>query len=344
MTLPVHHQYVTHRMEATSDIYNYDMHINWHKEPDVSTMGYYAQFAFYFANGTVGYMGLQKDSNQGKKAIFSIWDASGTSRAIPAHSVCKRFDHEGNGTMCLQAFEWKAGHEYKLRIWRIKDSSNGNSEKWGGWVIDDKTGDEFLIGVVEVGNSNGFSGYGSLNGYTVATIENYQTGQMTTVECAKMPYFGVTWTGPFGNNGAKRSTYSSLQYNTGMGNPCTESSNAQSNGINSVTTETGAGVVRTTREGDNVWAKFDQVYLDQNECLFSWAENLLPQMFNQTVFKHRRLTRSLYGIYYRDYSHNGKGYSIIINSSTDQLMVGEPGGTMSNYGALSAMKRSAGCI
>ncbi len=344
MTLPVHHQYVVQEMAATTDIYNYDMHINWHQEPDAGLMGYYAQFAFYFSNGTVGYMGLQKDSNQGKKAIFSIWDASGTSRAMPAHEVCKRFDHEGNGSMCLQKFEWKAGREYKLRVWRIKDSVSSTSEKWGGWVIDYKTGEEFLIGVIEVGNSDGHSGYGGLNGHTVATIENYQTSQMAKLECANMPYFGVTWSGPFGNNGVLRSTYSSLRYNTGVGDPCTASSNAQSNSINSFITETGAGVSRTTREGENVFAKYDQFYLDQNECLFSWAENLLPQMFNQAIFKHRRLTRSLYGIYYRDYSFNGKGYSIIINSVADRLFVGEPGGAMRDYGPLSAMKRSAGCM
>ena len=53
------------------------MHVVWHKEPDASQMGYYAQFAFYFQTGSVGYMGLQKDSQSGKKAIFSIWDSQG---------------------------------------------------------------------------------------------------------------------------------------------------------------------------------------------------------------------------------------------------------------------------
>jgi hypothetical protein len=340
MTLPVHHQYVQYQMEANEDVYNYDMHINWHQEPDARPMGYYAQFAFYFANGTVGYMGLQKDNNEGKKAIFSIWDNSGNSRAVPARDVCKRFDHEGNGTMCLQKFEWKAGREYKLRVWRIKDSFNGYSEKWGGWVIDYETGEEFLIGVIEVGNSTGMKGYGGLNGYSIATTENYGSG---VVDCKNMPYFGVTWTGPFGNNGNKRATYTNMRYNTGVGDPCTESTNAQSNAINSVTSETGAGVVRTNGDGDNVWAKYDQGFLDQNECLFRWAEKELPGMFNQAVFKHRRLTRSLYGMHYRDYSYNGKGHSIIINSIADRILVGEPGGAMKDLGALSVMKRTAGC-
>lgn len=340
MTLPVHHQYVQYSMDTMEDVYNYDMHINWHQEPDTSTMGYYAQFAFYFANGTVGYMGLQKDNVEGKKAIFSIWDNSTNSRAVPARDVCRRFDHEGNGTMCLQKFEWKAGREYKLRIWRLKDSFNGYSEKWGGWVIDYATGEEFLIGVIEVGNTNGFKGYGGLNGSAIATIENYGTGN---VDCRSMPYFGVTWTGPFGNNGSKRATYTNVTYRTGMGDPCTESSNAQSNAINSVTTETGAGVARTNGDGDNIWAKYDQASLDQNECLFKWAEKSWPDTFNQAVFKHKRLTRSLFGIYYRDYTFNGKGYSIIINSLSDRILVGDPGGSMKDLGALSVMKRSAGC-
>ena len=59
--LPVHHQYVLFNSETRNvDYYNYDMHVVWHKEPDASQMGYYAQFAFYFQTGSVGYMGLQK--------------------------------------------------------------------------------------------------------------------------------------------------------------------------------------------------------------------------------------------------------------------------------------------
>lgn len=343
MSFPVHHQYVWYQMEANEDIYNYDMHLTWHQEPDATGMGYYAQFAFYFANGTLGYMGLQKDNQEGKKAIFSIWDNSAQARAVPAHAACKRFDHEGNGSMCLQSFQWKAGRDYKLRVWRIKDSYNGYTEKWGGWVIDYQTGEEFLIGIVEVANTNGFKGYGGLNGSAVGTLENYQGGTFSSIECRNMPYFGITWNGPYGNNGAKRATQTNLTYKTGMGDPCIDSTNSQSNAINSVTTETGAGVQRTTGEGENVWAKFDQASLDQNECLFKWAEKSWPDMFNQSVFKQKRLTRSLFGIYYRDYSYNGKGYSIIINNISDRILVGDPGGGMKDLGALSVMKRSAGC-
>ena len=231
-----------------------------------------------------------------------------------------------------------------MRVWRIKDSYNGYSEKWGGWVIDYVTGEEFLIGVIEVPNTNGFKGYGGLNGSAVGTLENYQGSNLTSIECNNMPYFGITWNGPYGNNGAKRATQTNLTYNTGMGNPCIESTNSQSNAINSVTSETGAGVRRSTGEGENVWAKYDQANLEQNECLFKWAEKELPAMFNQAVFKHKRLTRSLFGIYYRDYTYNGKGYSIIINSISDRVLVGEPGGAMKDLGPLSAMKRQAGCV
>ena len=89
--LPVHHQYVLFNSEArNTDYYNYDMHVVWHKEPDASQMGYYAQFAFYFQTGSVGYMGLQKDNQSGKKDIFSIWVSQGLAQ--PASSACKRFD------------------------------------------------------------------------------------------------------------------------------------------------------------------------------------------------------------------------------------------------------------
>lgn len=71
--LPVHHQYVMYSVDQRdTDYYNYDMHVTWHKEPDASQMGFFAQFAFYFQTGSVGYMGLQKDAAGGFTNLGSL--------------------------------------------------------------------------------------------------------------------------------------------------------------------------------------------------------------------------------------------------------------------------------
>jgi len=193
--VPVHLQYGQYiaNTPAPEGFYNVDMHLTWHKEPDVRAMGFYAQFAYWFQNGAGGYIGLQQDNYEGKKAIFSVWDKGQAQTVFPVASNCQRFGHEGSGAMCLKSFQWKAGHEYKLRVWRLKDSYNGSTEKWGGWVIDYTTGEETLIGVVEVKNTDGLKGYGGLSGTSIAVNEFYSSGnrEADSITCENMPYLGV---------------------------------------------------------------------------------------------------------------------------------------------------------
>ena len=340
--LPVHHQYVLFNSETRNvDYYNYDMHVVWHKEPDASQMGYYAQFAFYFQTGSVGYMGLQKDSQSGKKAIFSIWDSQGLAQ--PASSVCKRFNHEGNGTSCIIPFEWKPGHEYKLRLWRIQNSFNGAGEKWGGWVVDYTSGEETLIGVIQVNNSHGRQGFGGLNGQAIATIENYYGGGVKTVQCSNMSNFAVTWTGPFINNASKRFDTAQVTYNTGVGNPCQHNNNANSNGFNSVTSQTGFDVTPQNPESSDLWAKYSRKQLEEADCIFAWAERNWYDIFDQSKFKHRRINRTLYGMYYRDYAVNGSGHSVIISYPTGQILKGDPAGGYTNLGSLETWLHQSNC-
>lgn len=340
--LPVHHQYVLFNSEArNTDYYNYDMHVVWHKEPDASQMGYYAQFAFYFQTGSVGYMGLQKDNQSGKKAIFSIWDSQGLAQ--PASSTCKRFNHEGNGTSCIIPFDWKAGHEYKLRVWRIQDSYDGASEKWGGWIIDYMSGEETFIGVVQVFNSKGERGFGSLNGQAITTIENYFGGGITSLGCSNMPNFAVTWNGPFVNNASKRFDTAVVKYDTGVGNPCQNNNSAMSNGFTAVTSQTGNDVRPQTNNATDLWAKYSRQQLDEVDCIFAWAERNWYDVFDQTKFKHRRINRSLYGQHYRDYAINGSGHSVIISYPTGQLLKGDPAGGFTNLGSLEYWLHQSNC-
>lgn len=346
IVLPTHTQYARISVGETpvSGFYNYDMHLRWLKEPDVTRMGFYAQFYFSFQVGTGGYMGLQQDRDQGKKAIFSVWDVAGRQTATPAAASCKRFGHEGTGTSCIIPFAWKAGHEYKLRVWRLAGNPSTSSEQWGGWVIDYTNGDETLIGVVEVANSAGYAGYGGLTGDTTTTLEYYGgNGTDNGVACNQLPYFGATWNGPFANNGTLLPRSAVANYHTGIGTACANNVNTSANAPFSFTSEAGGSVRMKTNEGGALWAKYPYDTYAQTDCLYNWAEQNFPALFSQTGFRQRRISQSLFGFYLRDYRNNGDGYALIADTTTGQLMAGLPGGDMTSLGSLADLKRQALC-
>lgn len=347
IVLPTHTQNVRIQMAQSpaEGFYNYDMHLRWHKEPDVSKMGFYAQFYFQFQAATGGYMGLQQDRTEGKKAIFSIWDVAGRQSAIPVASNCVRFGHEGTGTSCILPFAWKAGHEYKLRVWQMGANPARTNPQWGGWVIDYTTGEETLIGVIELKDSEGRVGYGGLNGETVATVEYYGgNGTDNGVPCNQLPYFGVTWNGPFGNNGTALPRSATPVYNTGIGTACTSNVNTSANAPFSLTSEAGGTVHAATPAGASLWARFPYDTYAETDCLYNWAETQFSSIFDQSAFRQRRISQSLFGFYLRDYRSNGNGYALIADTTTGQLMAGMPGGDMTNLGSLASLKKQARCI
>ena len=344
---PSHLQYNQYMLttQVPEGYYNMDMHLTWHKEPDVRYMGFYAQFAFYFQNGAGGYTGLQQDNYDGKKAIFSIWDKGNAQTAFPVASNCQRFGHEGTGAMCLKSFQWKAGHEYKMRVWRIKDSYNGSTEKWGGWVVDYTTGEETLIGIIEVKNTDGHKGYGGLAGSAITVSEFYGSNnrEADSITCASMPYFGTTWYGPFANNGSIAPDYVSSSYNTTMGTACPNNVRAVSPAPYTVVAENGGAITRVNNEYQNIWEKYNLANLKEIDCTYTWAEQQIPEMFNQALFLHRRISRSKYNLYYRDYTHNGTGHSLMLDTTTNHLILGKPDGTIDHLGDADYWKRQAGC-
>lgn len=348
LQLPMHTQYLSYQTNsgaASEGFYNHDMHIKWHKEPDVSNMGFYAQFYFTFQAGTGGYTGLQQDRIDGKKAIFSIWDVGNQQTAFPVASNCQRFGHEGTGTSCILPFQWKAGHEYKMRVWRISGNTNGSSEKWGGWAIDYVTGEETLIGIIEVKNSAGYSGYGGLTGSTISTVEFYgaNTAATNAVTCGNMPYFGVTWNGPFSNNAFKTPDSVVNKYTTGIGTACPNNVNSVANAPFSATTETGATIRAVVPENTNLWKKYNLQSYREVDCLYNWGEQFMPAAFNQAQFKHRRISRSLFGYYYRDYRSDGDGHALISDTVSNRLFMGKVGGEMEDLGDLTSWKQRSGC-
>lgn len=323
--------------------YNTDMHVTLHEEVP-SGWGYYAMYWFTFQSGYGGYAGLQKstDPNKPKIAIFSIWDAQGRQTAMPVPgTVCQRFGHEGSGTMCLLSFDWKAGTEYKMRVWKILNSNTGYSEKWGAWVIDVKTGHETLIGMIELYNTNNQIGYGNLDNFGYSNVLEVFSGP-TNAQCSDLPYFAATWKGPYANNGSINPKLVRASNGTGVGTSCPQA-DFRSNAPFTFTQEVGKGVTRNSIEGDLSWKNFDLGKLNKIDCMFTWAERQYPDVFVQVGRKQRVLSNSMFGLYYRDYKVNGKGSAIVVDTINNKVMKSDSGGANTVVGPLSESLKAANC-
>lgn len=320
--------------------FNHDIHVTWEKEP-ADGWGMYAMYYFSFQAGVGGYIGIQKtvDPTRPKTVLFSVWDAPGKQSAMPAGGSCTRFGHEGSGSMCLMAFNWKAGTEYKLRVWRILNSQTNYSEKWGAWIIDVKTGEETMIGMVELYNINNQIGYGALNYNNLMTVTEYFAGP-SSADCSNVPNFNVTWKGPYGNNGSANPTYAIGSYTTGIGTVC-QQNNITTNGVFSTTQENGPSISRTTTDGKYLWSHYDLNKINKIDCVFNWAETRYGDVLKQPRLK--RLSQTQFSQYYRDYRVDGKGSVIIADTLTDKVFKYDSGGVNTMIGDLSTVRATAGC-
>ena len=290
-----------------------DTYLTWKSEP-TSTWGYYAQNYFQFTSNIGGYYGLQKDPN-GKRAIFSMWDQTkGTVRATSTHPNCKRFDHEGDGTMCFAPIQWKAGTEYRINITKSADGKN-----WTATLTDTSTNVKTVIGSINVGNASGFVGYGNLanNGH-ITTLEYYMGDSSAT--CNQMPYFGVGWRGPFMNNGTVNPMSVRPAFDNAMGTKC-PNVNAYSNSLFSVTQESGASIVQTSTNWSLFWNYSDYLKYNKIDCFFNWAEKTYPQAFNQAQFTEKRVSKFTGEYYYRDYRNYQSDSYALAASKTDFYLV-----------------------
>lgn len=334
VTLPVHHAYIDYSGKVNEAIYNHDIHLTWNKDPDASKMGYYSQYAFYFDVGVVGYMGLQKDKD-GKKAIFSIWDKPNAISASPLMDWCRRFGHEGSGAQCIIPFEWKAGREYKMRVWKINEPG---AEKWGGWVVDYATGEETLIGVI------GTQGYGGLTGYSIAVIENYGPGDAGFLNCNYFKDLSVTWKGPYYNNGSKTAEQAYSRYTTGVGNSCEQQTSIETSSVGVVKMMHDVGVVNKRNTGGAIWDPQKTAYISRYDCLFNWAERQMPDVFDQRPFRHRRLSTHVFNNYIRDYRDGGVGNALIIDKLRNTVIVGRTDGSYEDMGEVDKWLKESQCF
>ncbi len=154
------------------------------------SQSYFYASQFAFTDGTVGYIGIQTDA-RGKRAVFSIWDATGASCSAVAGAICQRFDGEGEGWQTMIPYNWVAGHSYRTRVWAVRTDASG--EWWLGAIIDDTLGTEAIIGSIHVP-----IGRGRLSGHITTWTEWY--GPHVTA-CNQLPISVIFFGPPRANGG-----------------------------------------------------------------------------------------------------------------------------------------------
>ncbi|MBF0609600.1 MAG: hypothetical protein G8345_05865 [Magnetococcales bacterium] len=194
LSLPIHVSQGIFYFDPTVRLQDQQVELAWQTAPKPPKgLGYYAQYLFAFENDVVGYMGLQWD-NQGKKAIFSVWDQPGQITALPEEG-CKRFGHEGSGASCITPYNWPMHDLHTLHLFSLGTTSHG--ERWQVTVNNSSLSQPAVVGTLTLQNSKGFTGYGKLKTTSYATLEYYGSARMT---CETLPVLAIRWQGPYANS------------------------------------------------------------------------------------------------------------------------------------------------
>ena len=191
--------YVAQSWTLPPEVWNIDTWL-WPSllSPDVSIS---QEFRF---TGTTGLMSLEQGTEGMRQASFTIRDASGAQRSVIPGAECRAISSGGHpgagipgaaGRTCAIPYDFRTGRWYRLRIWRLNDTSLGRW--WGGWVIDN-AGNESLIGYILAprGNDDLITSTRSR-----VTSGHYPCGR-------RLPPSTVYFYQPILNNGGSRATIS----------------------------------------------------------------------------------------------------------------------------------------
>ena len=159
-------------------------------------VGYFWSHQVAFIDGEAAYFGLQTlgrhpDGQEGKVAIFSVWNAL----SARGPGIAKRFDGEGEGFQTMIPFEWKARHKYQLRMFR--SGSNPKGTEWTATVQEEGSGQERVIGRITVPKK-----WGYLSNWSVMWSERYTGPEIET--CDDVGYSKVLFGQPAANGGQVR--------------------------------------------------------------------------------------------------------------------------------------------
>lgn len=317
------------------------------QEPADKSWGYYAQFFFAFQNGSYGYIGPRWDAvNQRKWLVFAGWDSTnGEVKLINngSNSECFRSTTNGLQSRCINYYEWKAGRTYTLRL--EKASGGVDGQRWAAYVMDVATDEKIHLGTFELPNNNARGN--NISPHNMAhTNEFWQGGSGKT--CADVPYYGIEWNGPFGNNLSRTASNSQVDYNDGDG--------ARVNGCTNVNTqnlltqigpfglrqEVGPGISHTNTHGSDV-GNFDvKKLVDPIDCVFNWVEKTFPAATIGTE-SIRRQSYLNGGQYVRDYRHGGNGFRVGVNVSDLSLIFDYSDGQNTNLGNVTQYYEATNC-
>jgi hypothetical protein len=313
-------------------LFNYDQHIKILREPQEKLygmyVGYYAMSAWTYSSGIPAYMGLQQDY-MGKKVVFSSWDPPAeTGLTVKTnHPNCKRFGHEGTGVMCTPKFEWKAGVEYSLSVTKISETNYG--DKYQAKLINISSQEEYVIGEIEMPTYNpglqyggpAYVGYGGISPAGITnTIEYYYGPQNMT--CSTLPYMGVEWKGPYGDNNTRFPNGSIGYPNTPVGENCENNVRATSTNEPYTFIQEASGNLITNMQQNN-WVITPEQTIGFNEidCILNRAEFLYSNLFDQKKFKHIQISKTVGNLYGRDYRDRGtnNGTQLYVDMRTNTL-------------------------
>lgn len=312
--------------------------LKWLREPD-SSWGYYAQFFWTFKAGNGAYTGLQQDSysREKKKMIFSIWDKDSSHKVRMVSSWCNRFDWEGDGAQCISQYNWKAGRTYSFRV--QKEPGGVSSQRWASYVVDNTTDEKTLIGILEVPNYQNYHGSGNIETHNITTTAEFYEGDRSA-PCSAVPYMGLEWNGPFGNNGTVTPYGNRVDYTVGVGAGCTNVNTTQT-GPHSARQEIGPNIRTVTPNFTNTIKPINSERYDTMSCLFTWLENAFPAATGQ-----REVRRNSYmenGNYMRDYRRNGQGFQLGVVDKTNEVFFLDSSGMRGSFGNTDQYVSALGC-
>lgn len=147
------------------------------KAGQTAQWGWFYCLTFGFSGGNGGYIGMQTDDN-GKRFVFSIWDATGAWAVAPG-AVAEPFGGEGVGYHIILPYAWVAGRTYQFEV--IESST---PHYWDAFVKDMTTAIRTQIGYIRVP-----SGWGRITSRFDNFVEWYRA---PAPGCNAIPYSYVT--------------------------------------------------------------------------------------------------------------------------------------------------------
>lgn len=376
MAVPIHTQIAEHYFEDQSYASMMEVDVNWEIAPP-SGWGSYAQFYTRFQAGerSGAYMGLQQDDRDGKKIIFSMWDASASHKVRPyALPHCQRFSHEGLGAMCIMKFQWKPGVKYKLVMGIIPAKAGDvGFTRWGGWLVE-STGAETFIGGYEVPNYNGLQGVGGLYPPSIMMVMEYYLAPKN-VQCSSLPQQSLTWSG-LRVNGNRKPKNVSVRYQTFLSD-CVNSEYVRSyaKGTDSITQTTNMLSVPRATQGPFLWtadnvtpvpqpttpvvpapttpvvttpsgSKMTTAFRNQVVCTYGRVMRHFKEHFSAGIPIREYVTDTTYQIAYPEDQWGKNGSTVMglgYTHSMGQMTVIWPDGTRQEFGDVGMWIALAGC-